>query len=209
MFKKYKKILIAFISIFILICVAIAGLSLWFTNKPNNYWLRHRYFLYKTDYCELRNACIDVIKNRHSYKHITEPTDDIEGSFVIDPSDKSIPPPLRNICPTCIVVTKSRLIAHFHHGPPMCSHLGFTVFLDENNITDSKCSENDRYLIIGRFDDEHVLLVPNDIFWIKVIPNLWYFDCAYNSGGHCSQTKNEVEDILKQRVAKQKIKPNE
>jgi hypothetical protein len=210
MFKKYKKLLIAFLSIFILICFAIAGL-LWFINYPNNLWQRHKYFLYKTDFYELRNACIDVIKNRHSYKRLTgsESPDDPEGPFIIDPTDKSIPKPLQNIHSTCIVVTKCRLVAHFHHGPPVCSHLGFTVFWDENNITDSKCSENDQYLIVGRFDSDNVLLLPNNKYWIKVIPNLWYFDCGFAGRGECGQTSKEVDDILRQQVDKQRIKHNE
>jgi hypothetical protein len=207
--KKFSIIIFIVLSV-IFIIAGILGWMKWeMYNPPKSGHTRHWKFLHKTDYRKLRKACIKVIKNRHSYNsnpRIANPNVNPNGPIFIAPEDKALPDALKKINPSIIVVSKSRLIAHFHHGTPTCSHHGIVVFLDENDITDKNCTDQETTALYGPlFEDQENLLIPNAklVPWIKVIPNLWYFDVWFSRTGHCQQSKKEVETILKEQVRKQ------
>lgn len=212
MFKKYKKYIFALFSILIIFSGTIYYLRWKRDNPPRNDFARQRVFLYKTDYYELRDACIKVIKNRHSYKsnpRIPNPSDNPKAPILIDPEDESLPEPLLKINPSNIVVTDARLVAHFHHGPPMCCHCGIVVFLDENNISDIHFKGKEKELLVSTFD-QGKMLQPNDEWWIKVIPNLWYFDYQFEYGRtHGNTKKEEFVKIIKEKASIQNKKHND
>ena len=205
---KRKTIIISFITLSVLFIIAgILGWMKWkMYNPPKNGHTRHWKFLYATDYSKLRDSCIQVIKHRHSYRlpkwRRNSPVNP-EDPIFIDPKDESLPESLRKLNPSMIIVTKCRLVAHFHHGPPMCCHHGFVVFLDENDIDDIELTEEGKKIIVGRMAVDDKLLLPNNNLWLKVIPNLWYFDVWFENNGHCQQPRKEVKAILQEQVKKQ------
>jgi hypothetical protein len=182
---------------------AIMIFGLWLRHDiMENTWMGRQHTLfYKTDYQDLRNACMTVISNRHSYadwRHqAIEP--DAAVPIAIWSDDPSLPVALRELRPTIIFVTESKLVAHFHHGLG-CSHLGVVAFVDDAYVADT----NHVPKIEIYEDPEGKLLAPGNNVCVKIIDNLWYFDIdRFYHFGASETNRGEIVTIFRTQVAKQ------